>query len=297
MKIIENRRTYFIISAVVIAAGLISLIFRGLNFDIEFAGGTILQLEMHQKVEDHSRLEQIVKEVSGDTNPQIQSISGNGGDTQIQIKVKEIPAETITALYEAVASEYGLDMENKADLLEQSSISPIISSEMKRAAIISSIVAGILMLIYITVRFRDICFGLGALIPLIHDCLVVLAMYTILQIPVNNTFIVALLTIVGYSINNTIVVFDRIRENRPVYRSYQTAALCDDSIMQTLGRSLGTSFTTIVMILLLYILGVQSLRWFALPLLVGMIAGTYSSLFIASPVWYMLEEKLHKNER
>ena len=294
MKVIENRKIWFIISLVIIVAGFISLIFRGLNYDIEFAGGTIIQIDMHQELESHDDLTQLVKDITGDTNPQIQEVSGNLGENHMQIKVKEITPDTITALYQAIAEKYGLDTAGKTDLLEQSSISPVISSEMKRAAIISTAIAGVLMLIYITVRFRDICFGLGALIPLIHDCLVVISMYTILQIPVNNTFIVALLTIVGYSINNTIVVFDRIRENRPVYRAHELDRLCDDSIMQTLGRSLGTSFTTIVMILLLFILGVQSLRWFALPLLVGMIAGTYSSLFIASPVWYLLEQKIHK---
>ena len=295
MKIIENRKIWFLISLVIIAAGLISLIFRGLNFDIEFAGGTIIQIDMHQKLNDPSELSDIVKEISGDSNPQIQAVSGAMGDTQIQIKVKEITPEQITQMYQTIAEKYGLDLTEKKDLLEQSSISPIISSEMKRAALLSTLIAGVLMLIYITVRFRDICFGLGALIPLIHDCLIVLAMYTLLQIPVNNTFIVALLTIVGYSINNTIVVFDRIRENRPVYKPFELDRLCDDSIFQTLGRSLGTSFTTVVMILLLFVLGVQSLRWFAPPLLVGMIAGTYSSLFIASPVWYLLEQKIHKS--
>lgn len=295
MKIIENRKIWFLISLVIIAAGLISLIFRGLNFDIEFAGGTIIQIDMHQKLNNPSELSDIVKEISGDSNPQIQAVSGAMGDTQIQIKVKEITPEQITQMYQTIAEKYGLDLTEKKDLLEQSSISPIISSEMKRAALLSTLIAGVLMLIYITVRFRDICFGLGALIPLIHDCLIVLAMYTLLQIPVNNTFIVALLTIVGYSINNTIVVFDRIRENRPVYKPFELDRLCDDSIFQTLGRSLGTSFTTVVMILLLFVLGVQSLRWFALPLLVGMIAGTYSSLFIASPVWYLLEQKIHKS--
>ena len=295
MKIIENRKIWFLISLVIIVAGLISLIFRGLNFDIEFAGGTIIQIDMHQKLNDPSELSDIVKEISGDSNPQIQAVSGAMGDTQIQIKVKEITPEQITQMYQTIAEKYGLDLTEKKDLLEQSSISPIISSEMKRAALLSTLIAGVLMLIYITVRFRDICFGLGALIPLIHDCLIVLAMYTLLQIPVNNTFIVALLTIVGYSINNTIVVFDRIRENRPVYKPFELDRLCDDSIFQTLGRSLGTSFTTVVMILLLFVLGVQSLRWFALPLLVGMIAGTYSSLFIASPVWYLLEQKIHKS--
>lgn len=294
MKVIERTKVWFSISLVIILLGILSFIFRGLNYDIEFAGGTMLQIDMHQSLEENARLEEIVKEFSGDSNPQIQAVSGSGSDTQITIKVKEIKPEQIDELYMAIANEYGLDTETKADLIEHSSISPTISSEMKKAAIISTIIAGILMLLYISLRFRDICFGLGSLIPLLHDVLIVVAVYTLFQIPVNNTFIVALLTIVGYSINNTIVVFDRIRENRKFYRKNEMAKLCDVSIQQTLGRSLGTSFTTIITVFLLFLLGVQSLRWFALPLLVGIVAGTYSSLFIASPVWYLLEMKLHK---
>ena len=294
MKVIERTKLWLSISLVIILLGIISFIFRGLNYDIEFAGGTMLQIDMHQSLEENARLEEIVKEISGDSNPQVQAVSGSGSDTQITIKVKEIKPEQIDELYMAIANEYGLDTETKADLIEHSSISPTISSEMKKAAIVSTIIAGVLMLLYISLLFRDICFGLGSLIPLLHDVLIVVAVYTLFQIPVNNTFIVALLTIVGYSINNTIVVFDRIRENRRFYRKNEMAKLCDVSIQQTLGRSLGTSFTTIITVFLLFLLGVQSLRWFALPLLVGILAGTYSSLFIASPVWYLLETKFHK---
>lgn len=294
MKVIERSKIWFTISLVIIAAGLISMVFRGLNYDIEFAGGTMLQIDMHQTLKDSSRLEEIAKEVTGDTNPQVQAVAGSGSDTQMSIKVKEITPDTIDKLYLKVAEEYQLDTETKADLIEHTSISPTISSEMKRAAIISTLIAGVLMLIYITLRFRDICFGLGALIPLLHDVLIVVAVYTLFQIPVNNTFIVALLTIVGYSINNTIVVFDRIRENRKSFRKSELAKLCNVSIEQTLGRSLATSFTTIVTVVLLFFLGVQSLRWFALPLMVGIAAGTYSSLFIASSVWCLLEKKLRK---
>lgn len=294
MKVIERTKLWFGISLAIIVIGLISFIFRGMNYDIEFAGGTMLQIDMHQTLSDNSRVEEIAKEITGDTNPQVQAVSGSGSDTQISIKVKEIEPEQIDALYLAVAEEYQLDTDTKADLIEHSSISPTISSEMKKAAIVSTIIAGILMLIYISLRFRDICFGLGSLIPLLHDVLIVVAVYTLFQIPVNNTFIVALLTIVGYSINNTIVVFDRIRENRKLYRKNELDKLCNISIRQTLGRSLGTSFTTMITVLLLFIVGVQSLRWFALPLIVGIAAGTYSSLFIASPVWYLLEKKLHK---
>ena len=295
MKVIENRKYWFIISGVIILAGLISMIFRGLNFDIEFAGGTLIQVDLHQKLDDYSEIESIATTVSGDQNPQVQSVSGSGGETQISIKVKQISTHKITELYETIAEKYGLDKDGKTDLIEQSTISPVISGEMKRAAAISTIITAALILLYITIRFHNISFGLGALIPLIHDILVMIAVYTLFQIPVNNTFIVALLTIVGYSINNTIVVFDRIRENRGYFRRNQNVQLCDESIRQTLGRSLASSFTTIITVFLLFLLGVQSIRWFALPLLVGLVAGTYSSIFIASPIWYMLEKAIHKN--
>lgn len=295
MKIIEKRKIWFIISGVIILAGIISMIFRGLNFDIEFAGGTLIQVELHQKLDDYTEIEKIAAAVSGDQNPQVQSVSGSGGETQVSIKVKQISTEKITEMYEQLADRYGLDKAGKTDLIEQSTISPVISGEMKRAAMISTIITAVLILLYITIRFRNISFGLGALIPLIHDILVMIAVYTLFQIPVNNTFIVALLTIVGYSINNTIVVFDRIRENRSLFRSNQNVALCDTSIRQTLGRSLASSFTTIITVFLLFLLGVQSIRWFALPLVVGLLAGTYSSIFIASPIWYLLEKAIHKN--
>ena len=295
MKVIENRKYWFIISGVIILAGLISMIFRGLNFDIEFAGGTLIQVDLHQKLDDYSEIESIATTVSGDQNPQVQSVSGSGGETQISIKVKQISTDKITELYETIAEKYGLDKDGKTDLIEQSTISPVISSEMKRAAAFSTIITAALILLYITIRFHNISFGLGALIPLIHDILIMIAVYTLFQIPVNNTFIVALLTIVGYSINNTIVVFDRIRENRGYFRRNQNVQLCDESIRQTLGRSLASSFTTIITVFLLFLLGVQSIRWFALPLLVGLVAGTYSSIFIASPIWYMLEKAIHKN--
>ena len=124
MKVIENRKIWFIISLFIIVAGFISLIFRGLNYDIEFAGGTIIQIDMHQELENHDDLTSLVKDITGDTNPQIQEVSGNLGENHMQIKVKEITPDTITALYQAIAEKYGLDTAGKTDLLEQSSISP-----------------------------------------------------------------------------------------------------------------------------------------------------------------------------
>ncbi len=295
MKIIENKKIWFLISIVIIVAGIISFAFRGFNLDIEFAGGTMLEIDLHNEVKDLSEIEAMAKHISGDINPQVQTVGGAGGDYLISIKVKEITPEQISELYDQIADKYGLDKTTKSDLKEQSSISPVISGEMKSAALISTVLTCALILLYITIRFRDICFGLGALIPLIHDVLIMLAMYTIFQIPVNNTFIVALLTIVGYSINNTIVVFDRIRENRNDFRKNQLVQLGDVSVKQTLGRSLASSFTTVITVFILFLVGVVSIRWFALPLMVGLLAGTYSSIFIATPVWYLLEKAIHKN--
>ncbi len=293
-KIIEKTKIWFIIPACIIVLGLLFLIInKGFNLDIEFAGGTMMQIDIGQDFDAREEIEPIVREITGDTNPQVQKVSGAGGDNQVSIKVKEITSEQAVELYTAIAEKYGLDTETNANLVEQGSISPTISSEMKRTALVSVTVAVILMLIYITIRFRDVRFGLSSIVALIHDVLIVLSMYAIFRIPINNNFIAAMLTIVGYSINDTIVIFDRVRENRKYYRADQLNELGNVSVSQSIGRSVNTSITTIVMVLLLFLLGVQSVRWFAFPLMAGFIAGTYSSICIATPVWVLLS-KAHK---
>lgn len=291
LKVIEKTKIWFAIPACIIIVGLVFLLIRGFNLDTDFAGGTMLQVNINRDFDAREEIEPIVREITGDTNPQVQKVTGTSGEHHVSIKVKEISTETIQELYGALAEKYGLDAVNNTHLVEQSSISPTISSEMKNTAFLAVSVAVVLMLLYITIRFRDIRFGLSSICALVHDVLIVLSMYAIFQIPVNTNFIAALLTIVGYSINNTIVVFDRIRENKKYYKPNQIAELADVSISQTLSRSVNTSITTIIMVLLLFILGVQSVRWFAFPLLAGFIAGTYSSIFIASPVWVLLSKK------
>ncbi|MBQ7064416.1 MAG: protein translocase subunit SecD [Firmicutes bacterium] len=288
VKLVEKTRIWLIIPAVIVAIGLVFMIVRGMNLDTDFAGGTMVQIDM-EKEYDNQKLTQIVKEQTGDTNPMVQALGGTVQQNQVQIKVKEISTEQIEALYAAIAREFGLK-EDKSNLISQSSISPTISGEMQRTAITATLVATILMLIYITIRFRDWRFGLSSIIALLHDVLIVMAVYAVFYIPVNSNFIAALLTIVGYSINNTIVVFDRIRENQRFYRPYQLNELANDSIVQTMGRSLNTSITTVIMVLMIFIMGVDSIRWFAFPLLAGFIAGTYSSLFVASPVWVLFKK-------
>lgn len=290
LKVIKNTKIWMIIPAVIVAVGIVFAILNGgFNMDTDFAGGTMLQIDMEQKY-DNTELTNLVKEKTGDANPIIQAVSGAGQENVVSIKVIEQTTEQSTELYNAIAEKFGLDVENKTNLISKASISPTISGEMTRSAIIAIAVAAVLMLLYITLRFRNVRFGVSAIIALAHDVLIVVAMYAIFRIPVNTNFIAALLTIVGYSINNTIIVFDRIRENRRYYKPNQTNELADDSIVQTLGRSINTSITTVIMVLMLFILGVESIRWFSFPLLAGFVAGTYSSLLVASPVWVLLEK-------
>ena len=295
-KIVEKAKLWFTIPAVVLVIGLGFFLFKGMNLDIDFAGGTMLQIDM-EKEYDNRELTDLVKEVSGDTNPMIQGISGANQEHHVSIKVKELTTEQIDTLYSAVAEKFGLDTEKKANLISQSTISPTVSGEMQTKAVTATLVAALLTLLYITIRFHDFRFGVSSIIALLHDVLIVVAVYAIFSIPVNSTFIVAILTIVGYSINNTIVVFDRIRENQRFYRPNEAAKLANDSIAQTMGRSLNTSITTIIMVLMLFILGVESVRWFAFPLLAGFVAGTYSSLVVASPVWVLLQKKKNTGRR
>ncbi|MBQ6239944.1 MAG: protein translocase subunit SecD [Firmicutes bacterium] len=287
VHIIEKTKLWLIIPACIAVIGLGFILFKGMNLDIDFRGGSMMQVNM-EKEYDNDKLTQIVKDVTGDTNPMVQSVSGAGQENYVQIKVKQTDTTQMGELYDKIAAEFGLDPEG-SNLVSQSSISPMISGEMKSSSVISTLVAGLLMLIYITIRFHDWRFGLSSIIALLHDVIIVIAVYAIFRVPVNSNFIAAILTIVGYSINNTIVVFDRVRENQHFYRADQTAQLVNDSIKQTMGRSLSTSITTILMVMMLFILGVDSIRWFAFPLLAGFIAGTYSSLVIAGPVWALMK--------
>jgi len=165
---------------------------------------------------------------------------------------------------------------------------------MKRDAILAIVIAAVFILIYITIRFKDFRFGISAVIALIHDVLVVLAVYSVLGVAVNNSFIAAMLTIVGYSINDTIVLFDRVRENQRHMKRGDYVGVVDLSVSQTISRSINTSLTTFFMVLILYIVGVASIEEFALPLMVGIISGTYSSIFIASPLWVMFKQREDK---
>jgi SecD/SecF fusion protein len=292
----QHRVRYFVISLVVIAAGIVGMIAysatgnRALNFSLEFVGGTSTSADFGKDYtveEVEANIVPEVAEVIGDSNIQATTVDGS---TSVVLKTKTLTLDERDALNSMLVEKFGVDESS----IESESISSTISSEMRSDAIIAVIVACICMLIYIAIRFHDIRFASSAIIALVHDVLVVLTAYALIRISVGSTFIACMLTIVGYSVNDTIVIFDRIRENMrsvKVQTPESLAEVADRSLTQTLARSINTSITTFIMVLLLFILGVSSIREFALPLMVGLICGSYSSIFIATELWYVM--KLH----
>jgi SecD/SecF fusion protein len=209
--------------------------------------------------------------------------------SQVIVKTSQLSVEQREAVQTALEDEEAITLKND---IETENISATISSEMRRNAVIAIIIATILMLVYIGFRFKDWAFGTSAVLALLHDVLVVFCLYSIGQLTVGNTFIACMLTIVGYSINATIIIFDRIREN---LRSMSIAkdgldTIVDTSISQTFTRSINTSITTFIMVFLLWLMGVNSLKEFAIVLMVGIVCGGYSSVCITGPVWYLFKK-------
>ncbi|MGD9473537.1 MAG: protein translocase subunit SecF [Eubacteriaceae bacterium] len=283
IKVIEKSKIWFILSAVLIVISLGSMMFQGLNFGIDFIGGTIITIDLKTPFET-SDARTIVDQY--DTDADITNAGDDGSQIIISTK-KDLSTDERTSLFTAFQEKYTLE---SADLLSIDTVSPSIGAEVAQSAVIACIVAVALMLAYITFRF-EFFFGLTAVFALVHDLIIVLGVYSLFQIQVNSPFIAAMLTILGYSINDTIVVFDRIRENRNRFGKFDYVPLVDTSISQTLQRSINTSLTTLLAIGSIYVLGVQSIRDFALPLIVGIISGTYSSIFIASTLWVKIKEK------
>lgn len=291
IPVVKNRFIYFGIAAVIIIAGFAAMIVNGtsgkgaFNFDVQFTGGTAIEVNIGTQF-DNNDIAKIVEDVTGNASPQVQKVGTDG--TAVAVKTKSLDTETRNALRDALMEKYSIP----ADNFSIQDVSGTISGEMQRAAILSVVVACIAMLIYVTLRFRDVKTGSSAVTALVHDALIVIGCYALCRIPLNTTFIAVILTILGYSINASIVIFDRVRENRR--RIHDNAELIDVSVNQTLRRSLFTSFTTFLTVLSLYIFGVEDIKEFALPIMVGVVCGTYSSVFISGNVWYTLTTALKK---
>ena len=295
-----KRKIFIGISIAVIIAGFVAMGVNAgagkhaLNLSLEFLGGTSTNVTFNEDMsvaDIDAKVVPIIEGITGDGNVQVQKVAGSN---EVIFKTRTLSAEERTDLSNKMSENFGVDEEK----ITAETISSTISSEMSRSAFIAVIVATICMLLYIWIRFSDVKFGFGSVIALLHDVLVVLAFYAFSRVSVGNTFIACMLTIVGYSINATIVIYDRIRE---VLRDsqYNTMSLEDKVNMcvnQTLTRSIFTSLTTFIMVAVLYVLGVSSIREFALPLMVGIICGTYSSICLASALWYIFKTKLIKNK-
>lgn len=283
MNIIKNRNIFFLISISIIIIGLAFMMISGLNKGIDFTGGALLQIDFSKEIPVSE-----IREITDTIDKEADIVHAGEGNKEIIIKTKiDLDNEGRKELFNKFKEKYSL---SDKDLIKAEKFGPAIGKEIERKAYLSIVIATIGMLIYITYRF-EIYFGLAAVVALMHDVLITLAIYTIFKIPVTSSFVAGILTIVGYSINDTIVLFDRIRENVKYMKKEKYDTIVNKSISQTISRSINTSFTTLLAISTLYIFGVDSIKDFALPLIVGIMAGTYSSIFIASPVWYLLKSK------
>ncbi|MDO4289112.1 MAG: protein translocase subunit SecF [Eubacterium sp.] len=289
LKVVEKSKIWFGIAILLVVVSLGSLLIRGLDFGIDFKGGTIITIDLHTQFNTED-----VRKITDEFDNSAEITYSGDTQEQVVISTKEnMDAEKRTELFEKFKDQYKLE---DTDLISADSVTATVGSETARNAIIAAAVAVLLMLIYITFRF-EFFFGLSAVITLIFDITIVIGVYALLQIQVNAPFIAAILTILGYSINDTIVVFDRIRENENILGVKEIESLVDTSITQTLRRSLYTVATTLLAILSLYILGVEAIRDFALPLVVGIATGCYGSIFVASPLWVFFQKKFPISKR
>ena len=299
---IGKKAVFFTISGIIIAAGLISMGVhsategKALNYGLDFMGGTSTTADFGKDmtIEDiENDIVPYVEEVTGDSDVQATKVEGT---TQVTIKTRTLSLDERQELEDTLAENCDVD----ASTITSQSISSTISGEMRSDALKAVIVSCIFMLLYIWFRFKDIRFAASAILALVHDVLVVITVYALVRISVGSTFIACVLTIVGYSINDTIVIFDRIRENLALKTGKQTAEdlreIANKSLTQTLSRSINTSITTFIMVVMLYILGVASIRDFSLPLMAGLVCGAYSSICIATELWYVMKVHLGKNK-
>lgn len=299
LDFLKHRKAYLGISGGIIAVGIIAMVVFGvrtgdaLNFSLEFKGGTATTVgfdtQMSREEIDNNLVPEIEK-ITGDANVQWTTVNNSN---QVIFKTRDLTGEEREEFTELVATKYGVTTEN----ITTESISSTISNEMQKDAIIAVLISAVCMLLYIWLRFSDFRFGASAVIALLHDVLVVLTFYAVIRLSVGSTFIACMLTIVGYSINATIVIFDRIRENLKAMKNKDTLEdVVNKSVSQTLTRSLFTSLTTFIMVLVLYILGVSSIKEFALPLMIGIVSGTYSSICLTGSMWNFFRKKFPKSE-
>jgi len=284
LKVIEKTKIWFAMSAIVIIIGIGCMVFRGFNVGIDFNGGTKVVIQLKEDF-NKEEVDTITKKYTDDF------VSNEVEGSQYEIKAGSLDSQKVGELINELKVTYELGEDT---LVSQDEIGASIGNDLKKNSFIALAIAFIAMLIYIAIRF-EIKFGIAALVALFHDILITLSFYAIFNVSVNSPFIAAILTIIGYSINDTIVIFDRIRENSKSMRRKSEMEIANVSVTQTMARSINTTLTTLFTIAAVAIF-VPSVREFAIPLVIGIAAGAYSSIFIASPMWVILKKKMkHKS--
>ena len=292
LNIVKYRWIYFAISIVLVLSGPAFMIYNSstighpLNYSLEFLGGTssTVKFDKDYSIEEiDAQVVPLVEKITGDSAVQTSKVAGTN---QVVIKTRTLTVAERESFNKVMKDSFGVAESD----IQTETITSTISTEMLRDAVMATILALILMLIYIWFRFKDIRFGAAAVIALLHDALVVIACYAVTKIAVGGTFIACVLTIIGYSINATIVIFDRVRENKKLMGKADNTELINVSVTQTLSRSVFTSLTTFITVFILYIMGVSSIKDFALPIMVGVVCGTYSSVFISGNLWFVFKK-------
>ena len=306
INIVKKFNIFGTIGLVFALLGIVSLILLPFNvnlfnFDIDFVGGTTMTYSMHKQL-DKAELDNIAAVVEKATGVPASSVQKAGDGTEVLIKTNTLDTEQRDAVFTALKEAYGLHDGTEqvaegetahTDILAVDNVDPVMGKDLRNAAIVSAFLAILFMLIYIAIRF-NFRSGIAAICALAHDVFVIIGSYVVFRIPVNMTFIAVVLTILGYSINATIVIFDRIRENNKLLKKTSFDDIVNKSIWQTATRSVNTTVTTLLSVGVIAILGVTSIKNFAIPLIVGIVAGLYSSMFISGPVWAKLAKSSKK---
>lgn len=292
MDFIKQRYICIIFSLLVIIGGITYGMITGYKFDIDFKGGTKIEVDLKESF-DNNDISNIVNSIIGQT-PLVQQTSS--GESTVAITTEAISEEQSESVVNALKEKY-----TNMDEPSIRNVQPSYGKELLESALLAVTVAVIIILLYITIRFKTLGFtaAITATLALVHDALFVIAVYGIFKLPINTSFVAVILTIIGYSINDTLVIYDRIRENkRKLAKTPDTKEVINKSISQTMTRTIYTSLTTIIVIVVVYIFALinnqQVLKEFSLPLIIGILVGTYSSIFIASPLWYMLDNLVAK---
>jgi len=307
LNVIKNQNIFFLISVVIIAIGLLFLVFGGLNLDIQFRGGTRILIETNGEVDSNKAEELVEKAIGKSVTAQTQKTNNPASENEViyMLRLDIASEETLSTeerdlVVDLITENFDVKEGGNQEML---SVEPSIGRETLLNGLKAVVIASVLIILYVTWRFSSMhgfAAAITAIIALLHDVAITFALYPVFKYPLGEVFITAALTIIGYSLNNTIVIYDRIRENIRIMKKSTLDDIVNSSINQSLSRTINSTVTTLIAVVVLYISAsisnISSLKEFSLPLIVGLIAGTYSSLFIASPLWLIWRRKVSLNK-